>query len=75
MKQLNIREMRANLTCLDELLAREGEILITRHGKPIARLVTVRTEQKLPSHAALRARMPRLKMGSEALVRADRDAR
>lgn len=75
MKRLSVREVRAELTSLDELLSKEGEVLITRRGKAIARLLPVRSAQAPPSHAALRSSMPRLKVGSERLVRRDRDER
>lgn len=75
MKRLSVREVRAELTSLDKLLGREGEVLITRRGKAIARLLPVRSAKTIPSHAALRASMPRLRTGSERLVRTDRDER
>lgn len=75
MKRLSVREVRAELTSLDKLLGKEGEVLITRRGKAIARLLPVRSAKTIPSHAALRASMPRLRTGSERLVRTDRDER
>lgn len=75
MKRLSVREVRAELTTLDKLLGKEGEVLITRRGKAIARLLPVRSSKAVPSHAALRASMPRLKAGSERVIRADRDER
>ena len=80
MRVITVREMRAALTRLDELLAREGELVITRRGRPIARLLPARPAAgagapPMPSHAGFRARMPRLAVGSEALIRADRDER
>ena len=75
MKQLSIREIRLELPHLDTLLAREGEVVITRHGKPIARVVPVRAESGMPSHANLRALMPRLTTGSEVMLRDERDDR
>ena len=75
MKTLTIREMRGALTHLDELLAEEGEILITRRGRAVARLLPARRRGAPPSHVKLRAAMPRMAEGSEALVRKDRDAR
>ncbi|TPW17759.1 MAG: hypothetical protein FD130_534 [Halothiobacillaceae bacterium] len=41
MKNLNIREIRQELAHLDELLAREGEVILMRHGKPIARVLPI----------------------------------
>jgi len=49
--------------------------LITRQGKPIARVLPVRGARPKPSHAELRASMPRLEIPSENLVREDRDER
>jgi prevent-host-death family protein len=72
---LTIREMRAALTHLDKILATEGEVLVTKRGRPLARLVPVRPAGSMPSHADLRARMPRLTVPSEVLVRQDRDGR
>ncbi len=78
MRSLTMREVRAALARLEPLLAREGEVVVTRHGRPVAKLVPVRPagrKKRMPSHAGLRTAMPRLKTGSESLVRADRDGR
>lgn len=75
MKSVSIREVRAELAQLDELLLREGEVVVTRRGRPIARLLPVRSQRAMPSHAELRSSMPRLRTGSERLVRTERDER
>ena len=75
MRELSIREMRAALGRLGELVEAEGELLITRHGEPVARVLPVQGVRPRPSHAALRASMPRLPVPSERLVREDRDGR
>ena len=75
MKSLSIREVRSEIPRLEEILADEGELVITRRGRPIARLLPARAGAKRPSHAALRSRMKRLTEGSETLVRQDRDER
>jgi len=75
MKKLNIREARQSLSHLDRLLAVEGEVMITRRGKAIARVVEISKKRSIPSHRNLRERMPRLRKGSEKMVREDRDAR
>ncbi|MBL8197674.1 MAG: type II toxin-antitoxin system prevent-host-death family antitoxin [Chromatiales bacterium] len=75
MKNLSIREVRKELAQLDDLVAREGEVVVTRRGKPIARLLPMRSKRRMPSHADLRASMPRLKKGSEKHLRAERDER
>ena len=75
MKKLSIREVRKELAQLDALVSREGEIVVTRRGQPIARLLPLRSKQRMPSHADLRASMPRLKQGSEKHIRTGRDER
>ncbi len=77
MKNINIREIRQELAHLDELLAREGELILTRHGKPIARVLPIAQESgtlHLPSLKWLRDKMPTQIVGSEVLIREDRDA-
>lgn len=73
MTTLTISEVRAALTRLDEILASQREILLTKRGRPIARFVPVRAAGRMPSHADFRARMARLRVPSEVLVRQDRD--
>jgi len=75
MKNLSIREVRKELAQLDALVSREGEIVVTRRGQPIARLLPLRSKQRMPSHADLRASMPRLRNGSEKHIRTERDER
>jgi prevent-host-death family protein len=75
MKKLTIREARQSLSHLDRLLETEGELTITRRGKAVARVVSVGRKREIPSHKSLRESMPRMKRGSERLVREDRDAR
>ena len=72
---LSIREMRSELGRLEGLVEREGEVVITRRGKPIARVIPVHGRANRPSHADLRASMPRLETPSQDLVRLDRDER
>lgn len=75
MRSLSIREVRAALGNIEELVEREGELVITRHGKPVARLVPLEKRRKLPSHKAFRDSMPFQEIPSEVLIREDRDAR
>ena len=75
MKKLTIRETRQALSHLDRLLAAEGEITITRRGEAIARIVALGKKRVIPSHRDLREKMPRMRRGSEKLIREDRDAR
>ncbi|MHB9118023.1 MAG: type II toxin-antitoxin system Phd/YefM family antitoxin [Burkholderiales bacterium] len=78
MKNLNIREIRQELSHLDELLTQEGELVVTRHGKPIARVLPIgapKQPMKMPSNAALRAKMSYQDIPTSVYIREDRDAR
>ena len=75
MKKLNIRQVRQSLAHLDQLLAAEGELTITRRGKAVARVISVGKKRPMPSHKDLRSSMPRLRKGSELLIRKDRDVK
>jgi antitoxin (DNA-binding transcriptional repressor) of toxin-antitoxin stability system len=73
MKRVSVREARQALSRLDQLLSAEGEVTITRRGKPVARLVAMDRKRPIPSHRDLRNDMPRMRKGSERLIREDRD--
>ena len=75
MRSISVREMRAALPRLEQLLRLEGEVLITRNGKPVARVLPTAPAGGIPSRAELRRKMRRVEVGSEVLVREDRDAR
>lgn len=75
MKTLTIREMRSALSHLEEIVAEEGELLVTRRGRPLARILPARPKRNIPSRAELRASMPKLKVPSEVLIRQDREQR
>lgn len=75
MRSLSIREVRAALARLEEMVEKEGELLITRHGRPVARIVPIEKPRRLPSHKALRDSMPFQEIPSEVLIREDRGAR
>ena len=75
MKKLSIREARQALSHLDRLLAIEGEVMITRRGDPIAKVVQVGKKRPIPSHRDLREGMKRIHKGSETVLRKDRDER
>ena len=73
--RISIREMRNQLGRLDALVAEEGEIIITRHNKPVARVLSIKGEQKRPGHQGLRDRLPYQEISSEDLQRQDREDR
>lgn len=75
MKELTIREARAHIGRLEELVEEAGEIIISRRGRPIARVLPVSGSRQRPDHAELRQRMGMLGTPSAALIRAERDER
>jgi prevent-host-death family protein len=75
MRSLSIREVREALASIEKLVEKEGELLITRHGKPVARIVPLERPRRPPSHKAFRDSMPFQEIPSEVLIREDRDAR
>jgi prevent-host-death family protein len=75
MKTINVRELRSEIPRLRELLEREHELLLVSNGEPLARILPATPRRKLESLAEHRARMPMVKVGSEVLIREDRDRR
>jgi len=70
---MSIRELRDSLSELDEIVEREQEILVTRHGRAVAKVTPVSPRRPTPSHADLRAGMPFQSVSSEDLIRQDRE--
>lgn len=75
MQRISIREMRNQLGKLDTLIDKEHELIITRHNKPVARVMPIRERKQRPSHMALRERLPYQEVSSQELLRSDRDER
>lgn len=76
MKFLGVREMRASYEVLQETLEREGEVILTRHGKPFARVLPYNEHpRKMPSLKEFRARQKRQRVPTSVAIRAERDER
>jgi len=73
--RISIREIRNQLGRLDDLIAEEHELIITRHNKPVARVLPIKGEKSRPDHRDLRNRLPYQETGSEVLQRQDREDR
>lgn len=73
MKTLSIYELYLNAGRLDQLVVEEGELMVTRHGRPVARVLPMPGHRKFSDHADLRLQMERLKTPSVKLIRAERD--
>jgi antitoxin (DNA-binding transcriptional repressor) of toxin-antitoxin stability system len=72
-RTMSIRELRDSLSSLGDIVERDREILITRHGRVLAKLVAAGPSRSAPTHADLRASMPYLSVPSEELVRQERE--
>ena len=46
MRELSVREMRAGYGAISEALEADGEVVLTHHGKPFARLVPFSPDRK-----------------------------
>jgi antitoxin (DNA-binding transcriptional repressor) of toxin-antitoxin stability system len=78
MKTLTIREAREGLSHPDQMFADADEVLVVKHGEPVARILPVTPSaaaRKLPSLKWLRDQLPVQDIPSEVLIREDRDAR
>lgn len=73
MRSLSIRELREALPSIAEMVESEGEVLLTRHGRPLVKIVSLQPARTAPSHADLRAGMPRMTVSSAEMVRTDRE--
>ena len=76
MRTITIREAREGLSHPEQLFADDDEVIVTKHGEPVARILPIRpAKPKIRSLAAFRATMPFQEIPSEVLIREDRDAR
>lgn len=53
----------------------EGELVISHHGRPIARVLPIAQQRQPPDHADLRRHMKPLQAPSAELIRAERNER
>ncbi len=74
MVTVNLAQAKAHLSELLDKVESGEDIVITRHGRPVARVSAVAApKQPVRSLAAFRARMPHWRETSVALLRAARD--
>ena len=75
MHKLSVAEAKAHLSEILDEVERGKEVVITRRGKPVARLAAIeKRPDPLPPLAGFRATLPRVKVPSAAIVRQMRDA-
>ena len=76
MKELGVRELRASYDVLRETLAKEGEVILTHHGKPFARVLPYGPPLvQMPDHRAFRATQKKQTIPSSVIIRQDRNER
>jgi prevent-host-death family protein len=75
MQTISIRDIRSQLGKLEALIAEAQEIIITRHNKPLARILPIKGTKPRPTHKALRDSLPYQEISSEILQRIDREER
>ena len=76
MKHLGVREMRASYDVLRQTLEVEGEVILTHHGKPFARVLPYAEPRKqMPDLRVFRALQKRQTVPSSVTIRQDRDER
>ena len=76
MLTVNLAHAKTHLSDLLDKVEAGEEIVITRHGRPVAHVRPVETEKKpipLEELAAFRATMPKLNVSSADLLRQMRD--
>jgi prevent-host-death family protein len=74
MLTVTLVEAKTRLSQLLDRVEAGEEVLITRHGRPAARLAAVSPpKQPVPDLSAFRAKMPRLRKPSHLLIRDMRD--
>ena len=76
MATVSLAEAKARLSELLDKVEAGEDIVITRHGRPVAHVSSVERPKKQLQYAALekfRAAMPRLRRSSAALLREARD--
>lgn len=75
MKTLTIREAREGLSHPEQMFADEDEVLVVRHGEPVARILPVRQRPRLRSLRDFLSSQPMQSVPSEVLLAEDREDR
>ena len=75
MKTLTIREAREGLSHPEQMFAEDDEVLVVRHGEPVARILPISPRRSLRSLADFLASQPMQAVPSEAMLAEDREDR
>jgi len=75
MRTITIREAREGLSHPELLFADNDEVIVTRRGEPVARILPIKPQQRLRSLKEFLASQPMQTVPSEVLIAADREDR
>jgi prevent-host-death family protein len=75
MRTAGVREARQDLTNLLDDVRKGREVVITDRGRPVARLVPVKSRKRFPDLASVRRQTPSLEAPLSQAVIEDRDDR
>ena len=75
MKTVTIREAREGLSHPEQLFADDDEVLVVRHGEPVARILPIKPQPRLHSLREFLASQPMQTVPSEVLIAEDREER
>lgn len=75
MRTAGVREARQDLTNLLDDVRKGREVVITDRGRPVARLVPVKSRKRFPDLSSVRRKMPPLDAPLSQAVIDDRDDR
>lgn len=70
---VNLAQAKANLSKLINKVESGEGVIITRHGKPVARISAIQPKKPIRPLAAFRASMPRWRASSAKLLRQMRE--
>ncbi len=73
MHRVNVREARESISRLLAEVERGEEVVISRHGKPVARLAQLEREPRFSNRSDFRASLPSGRISSVDLMRKIRD--
>lgn len=75
MRPITVQELWASLGRLEHLLREEGELIVTRNGEAVVRVLPIEERRVRPDHKDLRDRNARFDVTSQVLVGEERDER
>ncbi|MHB1359161.1 MAG: type II toxin-antitoxin system Phd/YefM family antitoxin [Rhodocyclaceae bacterium] len=75
MRTITIREAREGLSHPELLFADNDEVIVTRRGEPVARILPIKPQLRLHSLKSFLASQPMQTIPSETLIAEDREDR